>query len=129
LNDEWWTPHHAPVACVLAFSALLPHVLACLVPLIAVFEATERPHRHAADIERVTVVPRDEPLCDICRIERLVFYQTSGDAQRLFGVVCDRPGWLVPRAVPDHLVESSMFSTDLRRRRKLDWSAKCIPTR
>jgi hypothetical protein len=87
-------------------------VLACLVPSVAVFEAAERPHRHSPDIERPAIVPRNEPLSDIRRIECLVFYQTSCDAQRLFGVVCDRPGWLVPCAVPDHLVNPAVFSTN-----------------
>jgi hypothetical protein len=101
-------------------------VLACLVPFVTVFESAERPHRHTPDIERPAIVPRDKPVSDIRRTERLVFYQTSCDTQRLLGVVCDRPGWLVPRAVPDHLVEPAMLSTDFRHRRKLDWPSERV---
>jgi hypothetical protein len=104
-------------------------MLACLVPLVAVFETAERPPRHSSNVERATVVPRDEPVSDICRLERVVFDETSCDAQCLFGVVCDRPSGLVPRAVPDHLVKPIVLNTDFRRRHKLDWPAKCIPTR
>jgi hypothetical protein len=58
-----------------------------------------------------------------------VFYEASCDAERLFGVVCDRSSGLVPRAVPDHFIKLSVFSTDLLRRRELDWPAKRISTR
>jgi hypothetical protein len=75
-------------------------------------EAAKRPSRHSANVEWAAVVPRDEPLSDIRRSERLVFDEATSDAQRLVGVVRDRPSGLIPRAVPDHLVEPSVLSPD-----------------
>jgi hypothetical protein len=103
--------------------------LAGFVPLVAVLEATECLRRHPSDIERAAVVPRDEPTSDVCRVEFLLFDEASSNAERLLSVIRNRTRGLVPRSVPDHLVEPTVFSTDLRRRLELDWPAERIPTR
>jgi hypothetical protein len=84
-------------------------MLASFTPVVAVFEATQRLHRHPADIERATVVPVDELGCDVCWIERLLLNKAAGDTQRLFSIIRDRPSGLVPRSVANHLVELPMF--------------------
>lgn len=118
-----------PFSRILSFGTILPDLLARLVPLVAVFEPTNLLRRHPPNIERTTIAPRDEPVCNVRQIEPLSFDEASSNAQRLVGVVCDRSSGLVPRSVPDHYVELSVLGGNLRRRRKLDWPTKRIPTR
>jgi hypothetical protein len=84
-------------------------VLASLAPVVAVFEPTQRLHRHPADIEWITVVPIDKSRRDICWIERLLLNKAAGNTEGLFGIVCNRSCWLIPRPMANHLVELAVL--------------------
>lgn len=116
-----------PVACVLAFRASLPDVLASLAPVVIMCESTQRLHDRPADIEGASIVPVDRADRDVCWIECLLLNKAASDTQCLLGIICDRPSRLVPRSVANHLVESPVFGRNRGCRRELNWSTERIP--
>jgi hypothetical protein len=91
-------------------------------------EGSNRAASHVPNIEWIRVVPRDESVGNVFGVEFTALDEASRDTQCLFGVVGNRSGWLIPRSVPGHFIETAVLCRDFRGSIKLDWPSECIPT-
>lgn len=97
-------PHHAAIAGVTTFGTSFPGLAARSFPMFAAADSSEHSPGQSADADGPALEPSDEALGDVIGVERIPLDATTGQPERLLGVVGEPPGGTRPptksRSVP-----------------------------